>query len=236
MEEKERAKKSSNIKVCILIYIRIISLSYIEILGSNTMHYNVRAISIYSNIVLVVTPKPACDVAPPSSMFSVTGFLTFTVVAATSLANIITNINNNNNNNNDNNNNENQNDNNQVSDNTMADRRRKRGANLFLNRLDFCENITDEKDTSFMYIGSAILRLISANFDFCPEKYVCNAALESNLLTNTIQKRVALITTTVSAFILSDMVPKFNHTVATEIIQNVTMSTLDCSTIHCYNQ
>ena len=200
------------------------------------MYHNLNPVLIYSKIVLVVTPKPACEVSPPSSMFSVTGFLTFTVVAATSLANIITNINNNNNNNNDNNNNENQNDNNQVSDNTMAERRRKRGANLFSNRLDFCENIPEEKDTLFMYIGKAILRLTSSHFDFCPEKYVCNAALESNLLTNTLQRRVALVTTTVSAFILSDMIPNFNHTVATEIIQNVTMSTLDCSSIHCYNQ
>ena len=200
------------------------------------MYHNLNPVLIYQKIVLVVTPKPACEVSPPSSMFSVTGFLTFTVVAATSLANIITNINNNNNNNNDNNNNENQNDNNQVSDNTMAERRRKRGANLFSNRLDFCENIPEEKDTLFMYIGKAILRLISSHFDFCPEKYVCNAALESNLLTNTLQRRVALVTTTVSAFILSDMIPNFNHTVATEIIQNVTMSTLDCSSIHCYNQ
>ena len=214
----------------------MVSLSYFDIFGLKTLFHNLKAVLIYSNIVLVVTPKPACEAAPPSSMFSVTGFLTFTVVAATSLANIITNINNNNNNNNDNNNNDNQNDNNQVSDNTMAGRRRKRGANLFSNRLDLCRTIPEEKDTSFMYIGNAILRLISANFDFCPEKYVCNAALESNLLTNTIQKRVALVTTTFSAFILSDMIPNFNHTVATEIIQNVTMSSLDCSSIHCYNQ
>ena len=128
-----------------------------------------------------------------------------------------------------------QNDNNQVSDN-RAERRRKRGANLFSNRLEFCENIPEEKDTLLIYIGNAILRFISSNFDFCPEKYVCNAALESNLLTNTLQKRVALVTTTVSAFILSDMIPNFNHTVATEIIQNVTMSTLDCSSIHCHNR
>ncbi len=48
------------------------------------------------------------------STFSVTGFLTFSVVAATAVSNVIANIDNNNNNNNNNDNNDNLNNNNQV--------------------------------------------------------------------------------------------------------------------------
>ena len=63
---------------------------------------------------LVVKPKKKCVVTNEST-FSVTGFLTFSVVAATSVANLIANINNNNDNNNNNNNQDNINNNNQKS-------------------------------------------------------------------------------------------------------------------------
>ena len=51
----------------------------------------------------VVKPKPKCTVEVEST-FSVTGFLTFVVVAVTAVANVIANVNNNNDNNNNNNN------------------------------------------------------------------------------------------------------------------------------------
>ena len=54
------------------------------------------------------------------SVFSVTGFLTFMVVAATAVSNVIANIDNNNNNNNNNDNNDNVNNNNQISDSADA--------------------------------------------------------------------------------------------------------------------
>ena len=54
------------------------------------------------------------------SVFSVTGFLTFIVVAATAVSNVIANIDNNNNNNNNNDNNDNVNNNNQISDSADA--------------------------------------------------------------------------------------------------------------------
>ena len=54
------------------------------------------------------------------SVFSVTGFLTFAVVSATAISNIIANIDNNNNNNNNNDNNDNVNNNNQISDSADA--------------------------------------------------------------------------------------------------------------------
>ena len=67
----------------------------------------------------MVTPPPVC-VEKKESVFSVTGFLTFTVVSATAVSNIITNIDNNNNNNNNNDNNDNVNNNNQISDSSDA--------------------------------------------------------------------------------------------------------------------
>ena len=67
----------------------------------------------------VVTPKPTC-IEKQESVFSVTGFLTFAVVSATAVSNVIANIDNNNNNNNNNDNNDNVNNNNQISDSSMA--------------------------------------------------------------------------------------------------------------------
>ena len=62
-----------------------------------------------------MTPAPVC-IERQESVFSVTGFLTFVVVAATAVSNVIANIDNNNNNNNNNDNNDNVNNNNQISD------------------------------------------------------------------------------------------------------------------------
>jgi len=67
----------------------------------------------------VVTPKPTC-IEKQESVFSVTGFLTFAVVSATAVSNVIANIDNNNNNNNNNDNNDNVNNNNQISDSADA--------------------------------------------------------------------------------------------------------------------
>ena len=67
----------------------------------------------------MVTPPPVC-IERQESVFSVTGFLTFVVVASTAVANVISNIDNNNNNNNNNDNNDNVNNNNQISDSADA--------------------------------------------------------------------------------------------------------------------
>ena len=67
----------------------------------------------------MITPKPVC-IQKQESVFSVTGFLTFAVVSATAISNIIANIDNNNNNNNNNDNNDNVNNNNQISDSADA--------------------------------------------------------------------------------------------------------------------
>ena len=66
-----------------------------------------------------MTPAPVC-VERQESVFSVTGFLTFVVVTATAVSNVIANIDNNNNNNNNNDNNDNVNNNNQISDSNDA--------------------------------------------------------------------------------------------------------------------
>ena len=74
---------------------------------------------IINNFSQVVTPKPTC-IEKQESVFSVTGFLTFAVVSATAVSNVIANIDNNNNNNNNNDNNDNVNNNNQISDSADA--------------------------------------------------------------------------------------------------------------------
>lgn len=68
----------------------------------------------------MVKPKKKC-VVQVESTFSVTGFLTFAVVSATAVANVIANINNNNDNNNNNNNQDNVNNNNQISNSADAE-------------------------------------------------------------------------------------------------------------------
>ena len=184
-------------------------------------------------LVSVITPKPTCkSSASTSSMFSVTGFLTFSVVAATSLANIIASINNNNNNNNDNNNNENQNDNNQISNNTVAGKR-KRSTIEGVNDLEFCEiSVFDEiPHTPHWYLNRTI-SYFSTLFQFCPEKYICNSALESLLLSSNLNRNIGLFTTTLSAFILADYIPNLKHKVVLDIIETV-KKTLDCSIITC---
>ncbi len=67
----------------------------------------------------MVKPKPKCTVEVEST-FSVTGFLTFAVVAVTAVGNVLANINNNNDLNNNNNNQDNVNNNNQNVDSAMA--------------------------------------------------------------------------------------------------------------------
>ena len=166
-------------------------------------------------------------------MFSVTGFLTFSVVAATSLANIMSNINNNNNNNNDNNNNDNQNDNNQVSTNKMEGRRRKRSRKALTNPLHICKSIYSGnlENSPNWYLEKTIKRL-SKRLHFCPEQYICNAAVESNFLDSNISKQISLFVTTISAFILSDIFPNFKPEVAVQIIGNVT-EPFHCSNMYC---
>lgn len=68
----------------------------------------------------MVKPKKKCVVTSEST-FSVTGFLTFAVVSASAVANVIANINNNNDLNNNNNNQDNVNNNNQMSNSADAE-------------------------------------------------------------------------------------------------------------------
>ena len=83
-----------------------------------------------------MTPAPVC-IERQESVFSVTGFLTFIVVAATAVSNVIANIDNNNNNNNNNDNNDNINNNNQISDSAdamnMGNARGRSFTNLYTN-------------------------------------------------------------------------------------------------------
>ena len=181
-----------------------------------------------------MTPPPKCEKSEVSSMFSVTGFLTFSVVAATSLANIIANINNNNNNNNNNNDNDNQNDNNQMSNNTMAGKR-KRSTIELANNVNFCNELfyEENKHTPHWHLNKTI-QYLSTLFDFCPQRYICESARESILLDGEVNRKIGLFTTTISGFILSDFLFNLKPEDAVEIIENVSKNTIvDCSTIKC---
>ena len=182
-----------------------------------------------------MTPKPDCDSSPPSSSFSVTGFLTFSVVAATSLANIIANINNNNNNNNDNNNNENQNDNNQISNNAMMEgRKKKRSTAQKAKQFDICEQISikESNNTSSGFLSAGI-NYMTKFLKICPERYICDAVMESTQQSSKINQKIGIFVTTISAFILSDFIPSLPHENAFGIIQNATEDHEYCLQIKC---
>ena len=181
-----------------------------------------------------MTPKPECDSAPPTSTFSVTGFLTFSVVAATSLANIIANINNNNNNNNDNNNNENQNDNNQISNNAMGGGKRKRSVARALNKFDSCNSIPSNElhdaPNGFLYKS---IQYTSKLVNICPEQYICNAVAESNQHSDITSRKLGLFVITIASFISTDFYPNLTYEKSLNIIQNASTDKTYCHHIKC---
>ena len=122
----------------------------------------------------VVTPPPTC-IEKQESVFSVTGFLTFVVVSATAVSNVISNIDNNNNNNNNNDNNDNVNNNNQISDSDDATnmgnaRRMRRSGSLALGSISsslclpllLCHTVQDIKQQNLSPVGeiSALVRIV----------------------------------------------------------------------------
>jgi len=109
----------------------------------------------------VVTPPPVC-IKKQESVFSVTGFLTFTVVSATAISNIISNIDNNNNNNNNNDNNDNVNNNNQISDSSTA------------------ENMGNAKNLRLARSLRSRNILSSFSSNFCLPFLICQAVSDSN--------------------------------------------------------
>ena len=114
----------------------------------------------------VVTPKPTC-IEKQESVFSVTGFLTFAVVSATAVSNVIANIDNNNNNNNNNDNNDNVNNNNQISDSSMATNM---GNARLLSQLRF-SNRSSASTTSSLFS--------SFSSSFCLPLLLCEALQQS---------------------------------------------------------
>ena len=118
----------------------------------------------------VVTPAPVC-IERQESVFSVTGFLTFMVVSATAVSNVIANIDNNNNNNNNNDNNDNVNNNNQISD--SADAMNMGNARKFSNSLTshlltsislplyICKSVREIKRENFTPRGKEIAMVSS---------------------------------------------------------------------------
>ena len=128
----------------------------------------------------VVTPKPTC-IEKQESVFSVTGFLTFAVVSATAVSNVIANIDNNNNNNNNNDNNDNVNNNNQISDSADATNM---GNARFLSRLG-SSNSTSSLTSSLLSSVSSLLLppssplLSSISSSLCLPLLLCEALQQS---------------------------------------------------------
>ena len=181
-----------------------------------------------------MTPKPECDSPPPTSTFSVTGFLTFSVVAATSLANIIANINNNNNNNNDNNNNENQNDNNQISNNAMGGGRQKRSAVKEFDKFYSCNKIpSNELHDRPNGIQYKIIQYTSKLLNICPEKYICNAIVESNQQSVITSQKLGLFVITIASFISSDFYSDLTYEKSLDIIKKASTDNKYCHDIKC---
>ena len=128
----------------------------------------------------VVTPQPKC-IEKQESVFSVTGFLTFAVVSATAVSNVIANIDNNNNNNNNNDNNDNVNNNNQISD--SADATNMGNARL-LSQLGSSSNNTSSLTSSFLSSVSSLLPpssplLSSISSSLCLPLLLCEALHQS---------------------------------------------------------
>ena len=127
----------------------------------------------------VVTPQPKC-IEKQESVFSVTGFLTFAVVSATAVSNVIANIDNNNNNNNNNDNNDNVNNNNQISD--SADATNMGNARL-LSQLGSSSNNTSSLTSSFLSSVSSLLPpsspLLSSISSLCLPLLLCEALHQS---------------------------------------------------------
>ena len=93
----------------------------------------------------MVKPKKKCVITHEST-FSVTGFLTFAVVSATAVANVIANINNTNHNNDNNNNQDNINNNKEVANNGDSENEGNVRATIYeeINKQFFCQIVGAE--------------------------------------------------------------------------------------------
>ena len=157
----------------------------------------------------VVKPKKKCVITNEST-FSVTGFLTFAVVSATAVANVIANINNNNDNNNNNNNQDNVNNNNQNSD--IAD-------DTNIGNARNLQNINNNNQD--------IVNNINQNFDSADAKNMGNARnLQNNNLFCSVTKNEAPLgeleelVTSIFGYYLADQLPNFKHDNVPQIIRN----------------
>ena len=152
----------------------------------------------------MVKPKKKCVITHEST-FSVTGFLTFAVVSATAVANVIANINNNNDNNNNNNNQDNVNNNNQVSNSADAENQGNARSMMFENQKNTRSMMSD--------IQGNVRSMMSENNNhlnfFC--QIVEGEASKGNLEN---------LMTSILGFTLADFLPNFKHEQVVDIMEN----------------
>jgi len=193
----------------------------------------------------VVKPKKKCVITHEST-FSVTGFLTFAVVSATAVANVIANINNNNDNNNNNNNQDNVNNNNQVSNSDDAENQgnarafphEKTNANAIANIYN--NNDNNYKNQDNIYNNTSNVNNNNNQDNLNNNKQVSNSGDAENeghvraTIYEEINKQffcqivgaeaskgdLESLMTSILGFTLADFLPNFKHEHVAEILEN----------------
>ena len=116
----------------------------------------------------------------------------------------------------------------------MEGRKRKRSISHESKQLDSCERISmKEYNETLSGLLSTGIKYMSKFIKICPERYICEAVMESIQQPSEINQNIGLFLTTISAFILSDFIPSLPHEKAFGIIQNSTENHDYCLQIKC---
>ena len=116
----------------------------------------------------------------------------------------------------------------------MEGRKRKRSTTPESKPLDFCEQISmkENNNISSGFLSTGI-KYMSKFIKLCPERYICDAVIESIQQSSEINQKIGIFLSTISAFILSDFIPSVSHEKAFGIIQNATEDHEYCLQIKC---
>ena len=116
----------------------------------------------------------------------------------------------------------------------MEGRKRKRSISHESKQLDSCERISmKEYDKTSSGLLSTGIKYMSKFLKVCPERYICDAVVESIQQSSEINQKIGIFLTTISAFILSDFIPSLPHEKVFGIIQNATEDHEYCLQIKC---
>jgi len=179
----------------------------------------------------VVKPKKKCVITHEST-FSVTGFLTFAVVSATAVANVIANINNNNDNNNNNNNQDNVNNNNQVSNSDDAENQgnarafphEKTNANVIANINNNNDNNNNNNNQNYINDNNQVSNSETAknrsnaraiHHEKNNKQFFCQI-----VVAEASKGDLESLMTSILGFTLADFLPNFKHEYVADILEN----------------